>query len=97
MLLVFARTVESDIERGVLLGFSKATTVSAKLLVVSGLVDCLKGNEDKVVSKVREITRADIQILEWEQFLDYHLETSLVQVGCSTSFFLILVSRFCFP
>lgn len=65
--------------------------MTAKLLVATEVVDCLGGNEGEVISEVREITGADTQIFGGEQFLDYGPENSLVQVGCSILFVLIMI------
>ncbi|XP_048335104.2 KH domain-containing protein HEN4 isoform X1 [Ziziphus jujuba] len=80
VILVFARTVESEIEKGFLLGFSKVSTVTAKLLVASDTVGCLRENEDEVFLEVRDITGADIQILQGDKYLDYGPANSLIQI-----------------
>ncbi|XP_062100618.1 KH domain-containing protein HEN4 isoform X2 [Humulus lupulus] len=62
VILVFARIVEGDIEKGFLLGFSNGTTVTAKLLVSTHLVSCLSENESKVIEEIKEVSGADIRI-----------------------------------
>ncbi|PON97063.1 Polyribonucleotide nucleotidyltransferase [Trema orientale] len=63
VILVFARTVEGDIEKGFLLGFSNGATVTAKLLVATDLVSCLSENEGKVISDIKDVSGADVRIL----------------------------------
>ncbi|XP_024032920.1 KH domain-containing protein HEN4 isoform X3 [Morus notabilis] len=63
VILVFARSVEGDIEKGFILGFSQGATVTAKLLVAADLVGRLSEDEGKVISDIREVSGADIHIL----------------------------------
>ncbi|GMI68717.1 hypothetical protein like AT2G22600 [Hibiscus trionum] len=66
LVLVFARSVESDIEKGFPSGLSKGTAVTLRLLVTSDLVSCLKEKEGSVLSEIVESTGADVQILDEE-------------------------------
>lgn len=70
VVLVFRRIIESVSGRGYLSGLSEGRPVTAKLLVSSDLVGCLSGNDGKVLSAMREVTGADILILEGDQILD---------------------------
>ncbi|KAB1201889.1 hypothetical protein CJ030_MR8G002341 [Morella rubra] len=70
VVLVFTRMIEGVIERGFPAGFSEGRPVTAKLLVASNLVGCLVGNDHKVLSEMREVTGAEIQILEAELILN---------------------------
>uniref|UniRef100_A0A803PDY7 K Homology domain-containing protein n=1 Tax=Cannabis sativa TaxID=3483 RepID=A0A803PDY7_CANSA len=74
VILVFARIVEGDIEKGFLLDFSNGTTVTAKLLVATDLVACLSENESKVIKEIEEASGADIRIQ------DGTLQNQVVQV-----------------
>ncbi|KAG7969701.1 hypothetical protein I3843_07G044800 [Carya illinoinensis] len=69
VILVFTRMIKGVIERGSLSGSSEGRPVMAKLLVVSDLVGCLGGNDGKVLSELREVTGADIRIVEREHIL----------------------------
>ncbi|XP_041017396.1 KH domain-containing protein HEN4-like isoform X1 [Juglans microcarpa x Juglans regia] len=69
VILVFTRMIEGVIERGSLSGSSEGRPVMAKLLVVSDLVGCLGGNDGKVLTELREVTGADIRIVEGEHIL----------------------------
>ncbi|KAK8717370.1 hypothetical protein V6N13_044641 [Hibiscus sabdariffa] len=66
LVLVFARSVESDIEKGFPSGLVKGTAVTLRLLVTSDLVSCLKEKEGRVLSEIAESTGADVQILDEE-------------------------------
>ncbi|XP_059438247.1 RNA-binding KH domain-containing protein RCF3-like isoform X2 [Corylus avellana] len=70
VVLVFRRIIEGVIGRGHLSGLSEGRPVTAKLLVSSDLVGCLSGNDGKELSGMREVTGADILILEEDQILD---------------------------
>lgn len=70
VVLVFRRIIESVSGREYLSGLSEGRPVTAKLLVSSDLVGCLSGNDGKVLSAMREVTGADILILEGDQILD---------------------------
>ncbi|KAK0604751.1 hypothetical protein LWI29_019082 [Acer saccharum] len=76
--LVFSRSVEVDNPQGFSSGMSKDSTITAKLLVGSGLVGCLTANGDRVVLEIISKTGADIQILGGEQLPDYASENDLV-------------------
>ncbi|GMN34025.1 hypothetical protein TIFTF001_004470 [Ficus carica] len=63
LILVFARSVEGNIEKGFIVGFSNGASVTAKILVASDLVGCLSENEGKVISEIRRVSGADVQIV----------------------------------
>ncbi|KAK8517412.1 hypothetical protein V6N13_127592 [Hibiscus sabdariffa] len=79
LVLVFARSVESDIEKGFPSGLSKSTAVTLRLLVASDLVSCLKGKEGRVLSEIVESTGADVQISDEELSL-CHSPENVVQI-----------------
>lgn len=66
VILVFARIIEDHIEKGFLPASGMESPVTARLLVASSTVNYLSGNEGRVVSELREVTGADIQILHGE-------------------------------
>ncbi|KAL1315690.1 hypothetical protein AAHE18_15G002700 [Arachis hypogaea] len=63
--LVFARIIEDHIEKG-FLSISSMEPVTVRLLITSSSVSCLSGNESQVISELKELTGADIQILYGE-------------------------------
>lgn len=66
VILVFARIIEDHIGKGFLPVSSMESLVTARLLVATSTVNCLSGNEGQVISELREVTGADIQILHGE-------------------------------
>ena len=66
VILVFARIIEDHIEKGFLSTFSMESPVTVRLLFASSTVNCLSANEGQVISELREVTGADIQILHGE-------------------------------
>ncbi|KAJ1382146.1 Tetratricopeptide-like helical domain superfamily [Sesbania bispinosa] len=66
VILVFARIIEDHIGKGFLPVSSIESPVTARLLVASSTVNCLSGNEGQVISELKEVTGADIQILHGE-------------------------------
>ncbi|GLT46911.1 hypothetical protein SLA2020_206380 [Shorea laevis] len=80
VILVFARSIESDIEKGLSSGLSKGTSVTARLLVTSDMVSCLNGNGGQVLSEIIEVTGADVQILEEDLVLDSVPRSVVVQI-----------------
>ncbi|KAK8673862.1 hypothetical protein V6N13_112172 [Hibiscus sabdariffa] len=68
LVLVFAKSVKSDIEKGFPSGLSKGTAVTLRflILVTSDLVSCLKEKEGRILSEIAESTGADVQILDEE-------------------------------
>ncbi|TKY69973.1 KH domain-containing protein [Spatholobus suberectus] len=64
--LVFARIIEDHIGKGFLPVSSMESPVTARLLVATSTVNCLSGNDGQVISELREVTGADIQILHGE-------------------------------
>jgi len=66
VILVFARIIEDHIGKGFLSISSMESPVTARLLVAASTVNCLSGNEGQVISELREVTGADLQILHGE-------------------------------
>nr|XP_034932989.1 uncharacterized protein LOC118063154 isoform X3 [Populus alba] len=71
LLLVFARSIEHDIERARSLGLIEEITVTATLLLPSNKVSCLIGRGGRVDSEMIETTGADIQILQGDRIFDF--------------------------
>ncbi|XP_050206150.1 KH domain-containing protein HEN4 isoform X2 [Mercurialis annua] len=80
VVLVFARSIEHNIEKGYSSGLHKGATVTARLLVASVDVCCLNGKDSNIDSELIEASGADIQILEAEQILDCASEHDVVVV-----------------
>lgn len=78
VLLVFARGVESDIEKRLSSGLGKDTMVTARLLAASELVVCLTGDRKRVLSEMIEVTGCDIRILGGDQVMDCASENEVV-------------------
>lgn len=66
VILVFARIIEDQIGKGFLPASSAESPVTARLLVAPSTINRLTGNEGQVISELREVTGADIQILHGE-------------------------------
>ncbi|KAK7407185.1 hypothetical protein VNO78_08887 [Psophocarpus tetragonolobus] len=66
VILVFARIIEDHIGKGFLPVCRVDSAVTARLLVSASMVNCLTGNEGQLISELREVTGADIQILHGE-------------------------------
>ncbi|MBA0772201.1 hypothetical protein Gotri_007617 [Gossypium trilobum] len=79
VVLVFARSVEADIERGFQSVLIKGTPVTLRLLVASNIVHCLKDKEGRVLFEIAELTGADIQVLVEELSLG-HSPENVVQI-----------------
>ncbi|GKV25077.1 hypothetical protein SLEP1_g34572 [Rubroshorea leprosula] len=80
VILVFARSVEADIERGLPSGLSKGTSVTARLLVASDVVSCLSGNGGQVLSEMIGVAGADVRILQEELVFDHAPKNVVVQI-----------------
>lgn len=81
IILVFARSVEVDGQKGFSSGVTEGACVTARLLVGADFVCCLIGNGSRVVSEITDIIDADIQLLGGEQILDSATQNDvLVQV-----------------
>ncbi|XP_012081696.1 KH domain-containing protein HEN4 isoform X2 [Jatropha curcas] len=78
VILVFARSIEHEIEKGHPSVLIEGTSVTARLLVESDVVCCLNGNGGEIDSKFTEGSGADIQILEGEQNSDCASENDVV-------------------
>ncbi|BAT99434.1 hypothetical protein LR48_Vigan319s000100 [Vigna angularis] len=66
VILVFARIIEDHIGKGFLPVSSMESPVTARLLVAASTVNCFSSNEGQVISELRELTGADLQILHGE-------------------------------
>jgi poly(rC)-binding protein 2/3/4 len=94
LLLVFARSIEHDIERARSLGLIEEITVTATLLLPSNKVYCLIGRGGRVDSEMIETTGADIQIMQGDQFFDLASKNdAVVQVQFLSSYFFLLVFK----
>ncbi|KAJ6378953.1 hypothetical protein OIU78_029047 [Salix suchowensis] len=71
LVLVFARSIEHDIEKARSLGLIGEISVTATLLLPSNRVTCLIGRGGRIVAEMIETTGADIQILQGDQFPDF--------------------------
>ncbi|KAJ6288293.1 hypothetical protein OIU76_024308 [Salix suchowensis] len=71
LVLVFARSIEHDIEKVRSLGLIGEISVTATLLLPSNRVTCLIGRGGRIVAEMIETTGADIQILQGDQFPDF--------------------------
>ncbi|KAJ7943748.1 KH domain-containing protein family [Quillaja saponaria] len=67
VVLVFVRTVEGYIQRGFLSVSSTETPISARLLVAPDIAGWLSGNGGQVITQMRNLTGAEIQILQGEK------------------------------
>ncbi|KAF8411351.1 hypothetical protein HHK36_003898 [Tetracentron sinense] len=67
VVLVFTRSVEAGIEKGLESGTAKGAPVSARLLVPSNQVGCLLGKGGTIISEIRKVTGAGIRILRGDQ------------------------------
>ncbi|KAK6258782.1 K Homology domain [Theobroma cacao] len=79
VVLVFARSVEADIGKGLPSGLSKGSAVTVRLLVAKNLVSCLNDKGGRVLSEIVEVTGADVQILDGDLTLD-HSPEDVVQI-----------------
>ncbi|OMO56302.1 hypothetical protein CCACVL1_26646 [Corchorus capsularis] len=80
VVLVFARSVEADIEKG-LPGVSKGDAVTVRLLVASDQVSCLNGKEGRVLAEIIEVTGADVRILDGDLESHYSPENVVEITG----------------
>uniref|UniRef100_A0A6N2LAB4 K Homology domain-containing protein n=1 Tax=Salix viminalis TaxID=40686 RepID=A0A6N2LAB4_SALVM len=71
LVLVFARSIEHDIEKARSLGLIGEISVTATLLLPSNRVTCLIGRGGRIVAEMIETTGVDIQILQGDQFPDF--------------------------
>ncbi|KAI4314435.1 hypothetical protein L6164_027344 [Bauhinia variegata] len=67
VVLVFARIIEDHIQKGLLSISSMESPVTVRLLLTASLAGCLGGNTGEVISEMREVTSADIQILHGDR------------------------------
>ncbi|KAK7252446.1 hypothetical protein RIF29_36386 [Crotalaria pallida] len=66
VVLVFARIIEDQIEKGFVPVSGMESHVTARLLVASSTGNYLSGNEGQLISELREVTGCDIQLLHGE-------------------------------
>lgn len=67
VVLVFSRSVEAAIEKGIDSGLNKGSSVTARLVVPSNQVGCLLGKGGVIVSEMRRATGASIRIIGADQ------------------------------
>lgn len=67
VVLVFSRSVEAGIEKGLDSGSNKGSSVTARLVVPSNQVGCLLGKGGSIVSEMRKATGASIKIIGTDQ------------------------------
>uniref|UniRef100_A0A2P2KR28 Uncharacterized protein MANES_10G097500 n=1 Tax=Rhizophora mucronata TaxID=61149 RepID=A0A2P2KR28_RHIMU len=80
--LVFSRSVEAGIERGMDSISSKVSPVTARLVVPSNQVGCLLGQGGVIISAMRRLTGAGIRIIGVDQVPKYVQQNDqLVQVS----------------
>ncbi|KAJ1396537.1 K-like proteiny domain [Sesbania bispinosa] len=65
--LVYSRSVEAGIEKGIDSGLNKGSFVAARLVVPSNQVGCLLGKGGVIVSEMRKATGANIRIIGTDQ------------------------------
>ncbi|KAK7363066.1 hypothetical protein VNO77_05195 [Canavalia gladiata] len=67
VVLVFSRSVEAGVEKGLDLGSKKESYVTARLVVPSNQVGCLLGKGGAIVSEMRKVTGASVRIFGKDQ------------------------------
>lgn len=81
MVLVFSRSVETGIEKGLDFGSNKGSSVTARVVVPLNQVGCLLGKGGAIVSEMRKATGASIRIIGGNQVPKCALENDdMVQV-----------------
>ncbi|CAJ2647339.1 unnamed protein product [Trifolium pratense] len=78
VILVFARIVEDHIRNGFHSASTAESPVTARLLIAPSTVNLLTGNEGEVISELREVSGADIQLLLGEPIPDVTSENDVV-------------------
>ncbi|PNX95571.1 KH domain-containing protein at4g18375-like protein [Trifolium pratense] len=78
VILVFARIVEDHIRNGFHPASTAESPVTARLLIAPSTVNLLTGNEGEVISELREVSGADIQLLLGEPIPDVTSENDVV-------------------
>jgi poly(rC)-binding protein 2/3/4 len=78
VLLVFARIVEDQIRNGFHPPSSPESPVTARLLIAPSTVNLVTGNEGEVISVLREVSGADIQLLVGEPIPDVTSDNDVV-------------------
>ena len=63
VVLVFSRSVEGGVEKGLDLGSKRELSVTARLVVPSNQVGCLIGKGGAIVSEMRKATGTSIRII----------------------------------
>ncbi|RZB95627.1 KH domain-containing protein HEN4 isoform X1 [Glycine soja] len=67
VVLVFSKSVEAGVEKGLDLGSKKEPYVTARLVVPSNQVGCLLGKGGAIVSEMRKATGANIRVIGNDQ------------------------------
>lgn len=67
IVLVFSRSVEARIEKGLDSESNKGSSVIARLVVPSNQVGCLLGKGGSIISEMRKATGASIKIIGTDQ------------------------------
>ncbi|KRH42079.1 hypothetical protein GLYMA_08G067400v4 [Glycine max] len=67
VVLVFSKSVEAGVEKGLELGSKKEPYVTARLVVPSNQVGCLLGKGGAIVSEMRKATGANIRVIGNDQ------------------------------
>ncbi|XP_054809616.1 KH domain-containing protein HEN4-like isoform X2 [Prosopis cineraria] len=78
VILVFARMIEDHIGKGFLSVATMKSPVTVRLLIAPCMVTCLNGNEGQVISELRELTGAEIQIMQGEEVSCVALDNDMV-------------------
>jgi poly(rC)-binding protein 2/3/4 len=78
VLLVFARIVEDQIRNGFHPPSTAESPVTARLLIAPSTVNLVTGNEGEVISELREVSGADIQLLVGEPIPDVTSDNDVV-------------------
>ncbi|KAJ7968311.1 KH domain-containing protein family [Quillaja saponaria] len=78
VVLVFSRSVESGIEKGLDAGANKGSPVTARLVVPTNQVGCLLGKGGAIVSEMRKVTRTGITVIGSDQVPKCVLENDQV-------------------
>ena len=63
VVLVFSKSVEAGVEKGLDMGSKKESYVTAQLVVPSNQVGCLLGKGGAIVSEMRKATGANIRVI----------------------------------
>ncbi|KAL1364948.1 hypothetical protein AAHE18_03G253200 [Arachis hypogaea] len=81
VVLVFSKSVEGIVEKGLDLGFKKELSVTARLVVPSNQVGCLIGKGGAIVSEMRKATGTSIRIIGGNQVPKCVSDNDVVQIS----------------